>query len=147
MVSTSTDISRFRQVELIGGAERYVGVSGELDSPFVGERDAETVTTRSVRYMSISGVSGRMAELADHGFIVTEQADSHRVQLTRFSTPDHEARCVRDSDERLSRDAALTDMVASASETPARSTIAGGTLTLAGTDEAFVQESECPTPE
>lgn len=151
-VSMATNISRFRQVELVEGRERYVGITRNGTAfAFAGEREGDDIHAFFVRSTDLTGVSGRCADLRDGGFLVSqnlrEVTEEDRVQISRFTSLASLGRsaCGRTSEGTLTVSAKRTEDVNPSTRSIEVSSIVGGGVMLTPHSEPFDRPDSCPS--
>lgn len=151
-VRIATDISRFRQVAFVDGAERYIGLTSNGGSfPFVGERVDDQVRVAFMRFGYITGVSGRLGALQEGGFLVSqnrEEAMVNSVHISRFSPLESIPRTACDrarANSSLNEDMVLSAQVSNSTPTMLPTPPTAGTpLDLTINEEELTLDSSCP---
>ncbi|MEM6956600.1 MAG: hypothetical protein AAF645_12980 [Myxococcota bacterium] len=85
-------VNRFRQVSFAEGEERYAGILASADAAFVARLSGGRVSTQHVRGLTLTGVSGQVANLGEDPFLVgfepvgEASVAPFRVQIVRSNT-------------------------------------------------------------
>ncbi len=147
-VDKAPGLSRFREVAIVEGAERYAGLGTGANSPFVAERAGDDIAIGRVPATELTGNAGRAANLRDGGFLAVQAAIGNRVQLVRFNTlaTFGRATCARtDPSAVFVDDPGLMARFVSATQAPSVTIDVSPMFpTLLQTPELMEREASCP---